>query len=150
MADYDRLIRLFGYETDNGRNSILWYEPGHFSRPGGQQGMFLDDAFDGWKAQKRAFTRDEVLQGQWVKVGDHGHHRIVRCHPNGTLTETDLFNKDASWQGQWQLVSAVLRMNIGEYELDIVANREGALHSGIEFQARGYQPNAYFKVIHLV
>ena len=170
MAEDARLIRLFGYETDNGRDSLLWHEPGHFSRPGGQQGMFLDDAFDGWKAQKRAFTREEVLEGQWVKVGDHGYHRLVRFHADGTLTEADLFNPMDSWRGQWQLVNyalrwpyqqfaiynthrsmrILLRMNVGEYELDIVANKEGAIHSGIEFQRGSYNPNAYFKVIHLV
>jgi len=41
-------------------------------------------------------------------------------------------------------------MNVGEYELDIFASKEGAIHSGIEFQSGSYEPNAYFKVIHLV
>jgi hypothetical protein len=150
MADYDRMVRLFGYEWDNGRDSILWQEPKYFSQAGGQSGRMLDDGLDEWKAQKRAFTRDEVLQGQWIKVADIGNRCIVRFHSDGTLTETDLFNKEASWHGQWQLVGAVLRVNIGKYELDIVANKEGAIHSGIEFESGRYQPNAYFKVIHLM
>jgi hypothetical protein len=150
MTDYDRMIQLFGYEWDNGRHSILWHNPRYFSQPGGQAGRNLDEAFDDWKAQKRAFTRDEVLQGQWIKVADHGNRCIVQFHADGTLTETDLFNQEASWHGQWQLVAAVLRMNIGVYELDIVANKEGVTHSGIEFESGGYQPTAYCKVIHLV
>ena len=150
MTDYDRMIQLFGYETDNGRHSLLWQNPGYFSRPGGQQGRYLDDGLDAWKAQKRAFTREEVLEGQWLKIADHGNRCIVRFHADGTLTEADLFNPRDSWSGQWQLVGAILRVNIGEYELDIVANREGAIHSGIEFESGGRLPDAYFKVIHLV
>jgi hypothetical protein len=169
MADHDRMIRLFGYEWENGRYSIFWQEPKYFLQPVGQSGENIEWAFTAWKAQKRAFTREEVLQGQWIKVGDHGYHRIVRFHADGTLTETDLFNPEDSWRGQWQLVnyaspvqrgpiaiypilrslSVFLRMNVREYELDIFACKESAIHSGIEFQSGGYQPTAYFKVIHL-
>jgi hypothetical protein len=37
-------------------------------------------------------------------------------------------------------------MRVGYYVLDIVANRFGNQHSGIEFKWN--KPNAYFKVIH--
>ena len=150
MADNDRLIQIFGYEWFNGRDSILWQEPRYFSQAGGQSGKILDEGFDNWKVQKRAFTREEVLAGQWIKVGDHGYHFTVRFHADGTPTETQLFNPQVSFHGQWHLEGAVLRMNVGEYELDIFACKEGTIHSGIEFQSGGYKPNAYFKVIHLV
>jgi hypothetical protein len=74
MADYDRMIQIFGYEYDHGRESILWWNPRYFSQTGGQQGRMLDDGLEAWKAKKRIFTRDEVLQGQWVKIARF--HRI--------------------------------------------------------------------------
>ncbi len=149
MDDDNRTIRLFGYEWDNGRGSILWENPIYFRQPGGQSGKMLDEAFENWQKQKRAFTRDEILQGSWVKVGDHGHHFIVRFHANGDLTETGLFNTSTSWQGAWQLIGSVLRMRVNKYELDIFANRDSVIHSGIEIDTTSHAPNAYFKVIHV-
>jgi hypothetical protein len=147
MADYDRtdrLIQLFHYELNHGRYSVLWEDPKSYALAAGHEGR------DKWMAQKRAFTRDEVLQGQWVKIAYHGNRCIVQFHVGGTLTEADLFKPEDSWHGQWQLVGLVLRMNVGKYELDIVANKEGAIHSGIEFERGGFNPTAYFKVLHLV
>ena len=33
MEDNDRMIRLFGYEWDNRRHSILWQEPKYLTLP---------------------------------------------------------------------------------------------------------------------
>src|SRR3712207_3780899 len=73
MNDYTRLIALFGYETDGGRNSVLWQTPQYFSNPGGQAGKELDEKFGEWKAQKRPITFEEVVSGRWIKQGDHGY-----------------------------------------------------------------------------
>jgi hypothetical protein len=110
----------------------------------------LDDDFAQWKAQKRNFTRDEVVQGIWIKIADQGLHFFVKFHANGIFSETQIFNPKVEVEGRWQLVGAVLRMNVQEYELDIFANKEGSIHSGIEFYGGRYVPTAYFKVIHLV
>jgi hypothetical protein len=148
MDDYHRLIQVFGYETGNGRDSILWQNPMCFSHPGGQGGKELDEALGDWKRSKRAFNTDEILQGQWIKVGDHGHSFVAQLHPDGTLTETSLFNRQASWNGSWRLVGSVLRLTVNNYELDIFACKDGNVHSGIEYENGASKPSAYFKVIH--
>jgi hypothetical protein len=68
-----------------------------------------------------------------VKVGDHGHSFVVRLNADGTLTETPLFNRQASWEGSWRLVGSVLRLTVNNYELDIFACKDGNVHSGIEY-----------------
>lgn len=143
----NRLIQLFAYEDYGGQGSILWQNPGYFSQPGGQSGKMLDEAFDKWRLGKRAFTRDEILSGYWIKARE-GYTFVVRCLPDGKLEERSLLD-DATWQGSWQLIGAVLRMNVHEYELDIVANKNGSVHSGIEFVGAQPVPHAYYKVVHL-
>jgi len=51
-----------------------------------------------------------------------------------------------SWEGSWELLGGVLRIKVGPYELDVLANKQGDIHSGIEFEDN--RPNAYFKVVH--
>jgi hypothetical protein len=85
MNNYNRLIALFGYETDGGRKSPLWNNPWDFSRPGGQGGKMLDEALLEWKHTKRPLTESEVTQGEWSKVGDHGFTFKIKFLPNGKL-----------------------------------------------------------------
>jgi hypothetical protein len=113
--------------------------------------MFADDAFQKWKARKRTFKPEEIAHGDSVKVSDTGHQFLVSLHEDGTLAESPLFDSHPkkSWPGTWRLTEeGFLRLSVGEYELDVVANRDGAIHSGIEFKAGNPAPTAYFKVIH--
>lgn len=144
----NRTIQLFAAEAYGGQDSILWKNPLYFSQPGGQSGKMMDQAFDEWKAGKRAFSAEEITNGFWIKVRE-GFTFVVRCFPDGTLTERALL-EDGSWDGTWQLIGDMLRMNIGEYELDICANKNSSIHSGIEFMGDKYVPHTYYKVVHLV
>jgi hypothetical protein len=145
MQDSNRMITLFGYETGGGRNSYLWQNPMYFSRPGGQSGKMLDERFDEWKATKRPLTEEEILTGYWSKIGDLGHSFNVTFLPGGRLVESPLHGTE-TWEGQWQFLGPVLRVTVGPYELDVIGNKEGNVHSGIE--TNNGQLHAYFKVIH--
>lgn len=46
-------------------------------------------------------------------------------------------------------MGAVIRLHIREYQVDIVAAKEGILHAGIEYKAGEMSAFAYFVVIHL-
>jgi hypothetical protein len=72
----------------------------------------------------------------------------VQLHPDGTLTEWNLFSfdKEDSWGGLWRLIDGVLRLKIEHWELDVIASRDG-LHSGVEDEDENR--NAYFRVIHI-
>jgi len=119
-----------------------------FRRLSKEQGVDFVNKHNSWKQKKRGFSRDEVLDGKWVKIADSSHQHCLEFHADGTLTERALFSFDEndSWGGQWNLIEGVLRLNIQIYELDIVASTNG-LHSGIEDEVE--QRNAYFRVIHV-
>lgn len=145
----DRLIQLFGYETDGGRSSLLWRQPMYFDRPGGQAGQHLDEAYEEWAKQKRDFPADGLLNGRWTKVGDNGRSFFVIFHPDGTLTECSQSDPETSWSGTWTKLGKAIRTHVGNYELDLIANREGNVHSAIEFEKGRSEPNAYFEFTHL-
>ena len=147
MDEDSRLIALFAYETHGGKDALLWKNPWFFSHPGGQGGKELDEAFSKWKQTKRPFTEEEVTQGEWSKIGDHGYSFKVRFLPGGKYIERDI-TREESWEGTWKLVGVALRMNVGEYELDVIANKKGNTHSGVEV-ADG-KALVYFKMIHEV
>lgn len=165
-----QLLRLFGYEFHGGRHSPLWDHPLEFwGSLVGQNIMLAGTALKKWEDSKRPFEPEEITQGQWVKIGDHGHHFLVRLHKDGTLTESALFHpKDLwlekwrqknrepnrvgaghSWPGTWRLTEeGFLRLSVGPHQLDVVASRDDAIHSGIEYKTGSPSPHAYFKVIH--
>jgi hypothetical protein len=149
MNEFERLIQVFGYETDGGRRSRLWNEPRLFSNPIGQGGKDLDDALAAWQATKRELRREEMLAGSWAKVGDHGHSFIVTFHTDGSLTECGLFDMSSTQRGTWLMVGKAIRTRVSRYELDIFGSREGRMHSGIEFEDGQRKPTAYFEIIHL-
>lgn len=107
MNDYNRMIALFGYETQGGR-TYLWDNPRSFSRQGGQAGKMLDESLAEWKATKRALTEEEILKGEWEKVGDHGPSFKVKFLRGGKFIERAI-DKDESWEGTWQFVGIALR-----------------------------------------
>jgi len=61
--EHKRLIALFGYESGEGRNSILWSDPWYFAKPVGQGGKQLDEDLTEWKATKRPFTKEGDTRG---------------------------------------------------------------------------------------
>lgn len=79
-------------------------------------------------------------------VSDTGLSFEVQLLPDNTLRERHLSGGDW-WSGNWELIGGILRMKIDVYELDIVANKVGNTHSGVEV-INGQRLNAYFKIIH--
>ena len=148
VDDLQKMIALFGYETDGGRQSALWANPVLSPEALGQSGQILDEQFLSWKNRLRAFTPLEVTRGEWVKVGDLGHHFIVRFLTDGTLEERPLYGSSTPWSGQWRLVGNVLRTRVNQYELDIFAQRQGAVHSGVEVVDGAPHVHSYFRVVH--
>lgn len=146
MENNLNLVRIFGYETGEKRNSVLWASPDFLNVNSAK----MMSVYLGWQHQKRAITYEEIIQGTWIKVSDHGYNFKVKFFADGTLTESDLFNENVSWKGSWKLIGMALRMNVEKYELDIFANKEGVIHSGIEMDTSTRLPNAYFKVIHII
>jgi hypothetical protein len=144
----DREICLFGYETQGGRDSPLWRDPRCFGEPTGQSGKMLDEEFQRWRQSKRNLARDEVVQGHWLKISDSGRALLVTLAADGSLRERDLFAPDQSWAGSWTMAGPVLRLCVGRFEVDVIASREGSVHSGIEIEQGGSSGPNYFKVIH--
>jgi hypothetical protein len=146
LEEQQRILGLLGYESE-GRSSRYWSQPDAISDE-----SILSAIREWLNSKKRAFTREEVLNGMWVKIGDHGWHHIVQFHPDGTLAEKPLFPPgEESWEGSWRLVGPVLRVNIGPYEMDIFASRGSNIHSGVEV-CKDYpgQFHCYQKVVHVL
>jgi hypothetical protein len=143
-----RVYCLFGYETDGARESVLWNDPMSFHHLVRERGEAFRQCYDSWKLTKRKFSRNEVLDGKWVKVADKGPQHYLELHDDGTLTERTRFSFDENdhWGGKWKLIDGILRLSINIYELDIVASRD-ELHSGVEDE--GDHRNAYFIVAHV-
>ncbi len=142
---------LFGYEAYGGKHSFLWTNPEYFSQPTGESGQLLDENFSAWIRTKRSFTKEEIITGTWVKIGDQGYSFFVTCNTDGTVSEQNLFDEQSMVSGTWELAeTGVLITHILHYKLVILANKTGLLHSGVEFSGKQYAPGAYFKVIHLL
>jgi hypothetical protein len=139
-----RMISAFGYETDGGKDSILWNDPMSFCAPEKTAGEY--EKFRGWTKTKRAFTEAEITASAWIKVSEHKTSHQVNFFENGRLIEKHLLiqNESKHWGGAWRLIDGVLRLEIGEYVLDILASADG-IHSGVE-DFNG-QRHSYFKVI---
>jgi len=71
------------------------------------------------RGEDMLFKPDEVTQGFWIKIGSSGNSFKVILHPNGSLTEWELFNELDSWSGEWEIIEGLLRLIIGEYKLDV-------------------------------
>jgi len=153
---------VFGYETDGGRESELWQNPFRFHELFSRSGKDFRLRFDEWLKMKRKFSIDEILNGNWVKVADHGHQHRLQFFEEGTLREWSLFSFDENdfWTGTWKLEDGVLKTHIkgyeeveGEnrrdevgYDLEAIASRNG-FHSAVE--NRNNERNAYFRLIHV-
>lgn len=146
-----RTYSLFGYETDGGRESVLWNDPMGFNQLIGERGDDFYQRYNAWVRRKRRFTFDEIVDGRWVKIGDHRHQFHIKFLSDGTVNESLFFNFNENdyWNGTWKLVDGILRLNFKSdcsYELDIVASRNG-VHAGVE--DANEQRNAYYRLIHV-
>lgn len=152
----DELIMLLGYETDGGRQSVLWDYPQYFHSRVGQGGKELDQRFDDWMRTKRTIQKEELIDGMWKKIADHGYTFVVRFMPDGTFIEHSVASENNVAHGTWQQLGPIIRTWIGQmeegeqagYVLSMIANKTGLIHSAIE--KRNGRPNAYFKMIHLI
>ncbi len=150
LSAHQRLLCLFGYETDGGDTSRLWQDPEHVALPAGQPSRRLVARFQDWQHSKRAFLRGEVITGVWITIRAQGSAAQVQFHPDGTVTETTLFAPWTQQHGTWSLVAnAVVRLQVAGRELDIIANRTGLLHAGIEEHQDDPAYRVYVKVVHL-
>ena len=148
--EWAKVYSLFGYEVDGGRKSLFWQKPWYFSQNVGQAGKQLDESFAAWKATKRFFTIEEILSGTWIKIGDHGYSYSVTFFPDETFDEISLFDATVKHHGVWKQEGTMIRTNVLEYELYIMANKTGAIHSGVECVGGKQTPDTYFKIIHLL
>ncbi|HYT40822.1 MAG TPA: phycobilisome rod-core linker polypeptide, partial [Methylomirabilota bacterium] len=123
------------YEMQGGRASPLWVDPSVFS---------FDEAYEAWIRIKRNFSSKEIIDQTWVKTSNPEHTFIVRFSSDGNFNEHALSDPGRSWQGSWELLDGKLRMRVNKYELDIFANQESSVHSGIEFARGAKEPHSYF------
>src|ERR1044072_3191668 len=65
-----RVYCLFGYETGDRRESELWNDPMAFHRLARERGSAFLKTYNSWRRGKRKFSRDELLNGSWVKIAD--------------------------------------------------------------------------------
>lgn len=130
-----RTIALFGYEMQGGRASPLWTDPSAFSP---------DEAYQSWINTKRGFSSSELIGQTWVKTSNPEHTFIVHFFDYGGFREHALADPGNQWQGSWELLDGMLRMKVNRYELDVFANREHSVHSGIEFAQGEKEPHSYF------
>lgn len=65
-----------------------------------------------------SFTREGVAGRTLFKLSPKGYHHRVHLRPDGTLTESPVFDPLAIWEGRWRVTSAgVLSIKVGDYEL---------------------------------
>ncbi len=145
----DLLVRQFGYETGGGRSSTLWSLPYLTAMESGQSAKVREEEFRAWAESKGRFDRGKLVSSSWVKIGDHGRSFIVDFSPEGTFTERSLFDQGESWRGSWTLEERTVRLQVGNYELVMVASATNAIHSAIERDS-GEESYNYFKIIHAV
>jgi len=102
------------------------------------------------KCASRRFEMEELVEGHWIKVGDHGYSFIVRFHSDGTLTESSLSNLAYRYAGRWTLEQGDLIIEIdsdSHYRLRVIASRDQPVHSGIEENSAGGRND--FRLVHV-
>lgn len=132
-----RRIALFGYEMQGGRTSPLWANPSALS-------PIEAEAYETWASTKRDFSSGELVGQTWVKTSNPEHTFIVHFFSDGSFREHALFDPGKQWQGSWELADGAVRARVNTYELDIFANRDSSVYSGVEFAQDGKEPHSYF------
>ena len=132
-----RMISLFGYETEGGTQSELWTDP--------LNPVLDNEKFEKWYATKSVFREEELINHYWIKSRGSESTYLVQFISNGNFKESIIFDPDNQWQGRWQITpEGTLRTKVGEYELDIFANQNSSIHTGIEYKKGLNDPFAHF------
>jgi hypothetical protein len=84
-----------------------------------------------------AFDVDELLDGLWLKIGDHGESFRLVFHKDGMFTERQLFDDTGvSWTGTWELLPSrnlvLTVMTDTTYLLVVPPGSQEGLHFGEE------------------
>ncbi len=132
-----RMLSLFGYETNGGPQSALWENPLNAE---------LDiEKFQKWRGTKRDFRKEELINHTWIKSRGSEPTYLVQFLSNRDFKESIIFDPDSQWQGSWQIsADGVLRINVGEYELDIFADKSSSIHTAIEYKKGKNAPFAHY------
>ncbi len=132
-----RRIALFGYEMQGGRTSPLWADPSALS-------PIEAEVYKTWANTKRDFSSHELVGQTWVKTSNPEHTFIVHFFSDGSFQEYAISDPGKQWQGSWKLSEGRVRMRVNKYELDIFANQDSSVYSGIEFAQDRKEPHSYF------
>jgi len=115
-----------------------------------------------WPAgEDHEFANQSVIQGQWIKMSETGGTFVVQLHPDGTLTESYIFDITKRWHGVWWVDGVpgdrMLHLFIGSWCLhvpealdDHQAENGLRLRKGFEdHPMRGTKPVAFY-VAHVI
>lgn len=81
----------------------------------------------------QGFTENEIIQGLWLKLSEHGQIFLLKFGPGGHAEESFLFNQDAdTWSGLWTVQDGVLTLLVGQYFLNVDRSANGSIHRGVE------------------
>jgi hypothetical protein len=129
-----RSIALFGYEMQGGLDSPLWRDPLVF---------VPDEAYNAWFSTKRELTKRELLNQTWIKTSNPEHTFVVQFF-DGYFSEYAIADPRRHWEGSWELIEGRVRIRVSRYVLDVFANSDAQVYSGIEFEEGKVAPHAYF------
>lgn len=103
-----------------------------------------------WLATKRQFVRDEVPAQHWLKTCSAGYVTEMIFYPDGAVQELGLFNRQqgiGTWQMNEGALDIELRRGDDHYQFTVVANKQGSIHSAIEY--KNHTLNSYLKLAQL-
>ncbi|MEJ2764783.1 hypothetical protein VV869_12575 [Photobacterium sp. MCCC 1A19761] len=100
-----------------------------------------------WLATKRQFSEAEVPAQPWLKTCSAGHVTELVFHPDGSVRETALFQRQQG-TGTWQVTDGVLEIALhrgdDRYDFSVIANKQSSLHSAIEY--KNHALHSYLKL----
>jgi hypothetical protein len=103
-----------------------------------------------------AFDWEELLDGTWLKIGEHGHSFCLNFHEDGTFTESHLFSETGeTWTGVWENETFDLFLYVttptAKYMLAIHPLAATGLHEGLETDLNA-DPSSHqvrFRLVHV-
>lgn len=102
-----------------------------------------------WLHNFGAISAAQVVQGGWIKLSSEGWHHSVRCFPDHTFLERQMFG-DATHRGTWRLDNGILRLDVGGYQLSVFPSSDGRYFRGLEVIEGQPESGPYpFVVIHV-
>ncbi|WNO11007.1 hypothetical protein [Teredinibacter sp. KSP-S5-2] len=133
------LTQLFFYEESNELVAIENLPP-------------LNDTgltrYNDWIEGKRTFALEEICTQHWIKTCSAGYITEVIFHPDGSLEEFTLFERNKT-TGQWFLEEGILHLEIRKneslYKSAVIADWSSPIHTAIEY--KDDELHSYLKVI---